>query len=177
VAIEGVKELSSAEAAGLVAVRDFDLGFTWVPDAAKALNDYLANKSQYATLRDYMPNWTSALEHTAKTRNRRHVEAAATRRNDAHDGDANVDPSTTTITLTFDRPMMDGSWSITGHKDDVPEITGKPTFDAAKVLTIPVKLRAGRSYRIGLNSPTHSGFKSETGEPMIPRTLIFTTRL
>lgn len=178
VVIQGVKELSSAEAAGLVAVRDFDLGFTWVPDAAKALNDYLANKSQYATLRDYMPNWTSALEHTAKTQ-----IAAMSKRpqlvgTTPHDGDANVDPSTTTITLTFDRPMMDGSWSITGHKDDVPEITGKPTFDAAKkVLTIPVKLRAGRSYRIGLNSPTHSGFKSETGEPMIPRTLIFTTRL
>lgn len=178
VVIQGVKELSSPEAAGLVAVRDFELGFTWVPDAAKALNDYVANKSQYATLRDYMPNWTAALEHTAKTQ-----IAAMTKRpqlvsTTPHDGDAAVDPETKFLVLEFDRPMMDGSWSITGSKDDVPEITGKPQYDAArKVLTIPVKLRAGRSYRIGLNSPTHSGFKSESGETLVPRTLLFATRI
>lgn len=75
------------------------------------------------------------------------------------------------LELRFDRPM-DGRIAIFG---DVPPVTGKPAWDAAKqVLRIPVRLEAGARYRLLLNSEQDGGFTSQAGEKLIPQTWTFT---
>lgn len=74
------------------------------------------------------------------------------------------------LELHFDRPM-DGRIAIFG---DVPPVTGKPAWDAAKqVLRIPVRLEAGARYRLLLNSEQDGGFTSQAGEKLAPRTWTF----
>lgn len=74
------------------------------------------------------------------------------------------------LELRFDRPM-DGRIAIFG---DVPPVTGKPAWDAAKqVLRIPVRLEAGARYRLLLNSEQDGGFTSQAGEKLAPRTWTF----
>jgi len=91
-------------------------------------------------------------------------------------GGNGVDAATTTITITFDRAMRDKSWSVVGTPADTPKITGSPSYDAArKVLTIPVQLEPGRSYRFSLNSEQKRGFQSEDGTPLVPVEVEFAT--
>jgi hypothetical protein len=72
-----------------------------------------------------------------------------------------VDPSLDKITVTFDRPMLDNSWSWTGGGDTYPETTGRPHYDEDKITcTMPVKLEPGKVYWVGVNSPSHKNFKS-----------------
>jgi hypothetical protein len=87
-------------------------------------------------------------------------------------GATDVDPSITEITLTFDRDMSGGmSWTGGG-----PEFPGDPSQKASwrdkRVCVLPVKLEAGRFYRVGLNSKSYQNFRSETGE-ILPHTAIY----
>jgi len=92
-------------------------------------------------------------------------------------GATDVDPATTTLVFTFDRPMRDQSWSVVGSKADTPTIPGKPAYDAARtVLTLPVQLAPGRVYRFGLNSADKQGFQGEDGTPLAPVEVTFATR-
>lgn len=96
-----------------------------------------------------------------------------------------VDPSLNKITVTFDRPMMDKSWSFTaGDKtfsektgSMFPERTGDIAYDATRTTcTMPVKLQPGKVYWVGVNSPQHQGFKSESGTAARPYQILFATR-
>ena len=92
-------------------------------------------------------------------------------------GASDVDPTLTTFVLTFDREMRDQSWSIVGNPADQPKITGKLAYDAErKVLTVPIQLVPGKTYRFALNSPQHAGFKAKDGTPLRPVDVRFTTR-
>ncbi len=93
-------------------------------------------------------------------------------------GASNVDPSITELRVTFDVPMGKGmSW--TGGGPSFPE---SPTDSRAewaadgKTCVLPVSLRPGRSYRLGLNSLSFNNFQSESGVPLAPVVYQFKTR-
>jgi hypothetical protein len=89
----------------------------------------------------------------------------------------NVDPSLDKITVTFNLPMMDGSWSWTGGGETYPKTTGKPSYDAQKrTCTLPVQLEPGKAYWIGINSRDFKNFRSATGVPAPWYAIVFATR-
>lgn len=82
---------------------------------------------------------------------------------------ATVDSGATVLEIRFDRAMGKGV-SIGGN---VPEVTGTASWDEARrVLRVPVTLAPGTSYTMQLRD----GFRSESGEPLYPRTWSFSTR-
>ncbi|MCK4627464.1 MAG: tetratricopeptide repeat protein [Sedimentisphaerales bacterium] len=87
-----------------------------------------------------------------------------------------VSPSLKKITVTFDREMMDGSWSWTGGGDTYPKSTGKIFYDRGKkTCTMPVKLEPGRVYWVGINSPSHKNFKTPKRVPARRYVILFAT--
>jgi hypothetical protein len=92
-------------------------------------------------------------------------------------GQQDVDPATTELVVTFDRPMRDGSWAVVGGGEHYPETTGKPSYDASrKVLTLPIKLKADWSYELWLNHGKFDSFRSEEGVSLQPVRVTFKTR-
>lgn len=88
-----------------------------------------------------------------------------------------VDPDLGHIEITFDRPMNPDAIGFTGAGESYPDPAGKPSFDATRTTcTLPVKLRPGRVYWIGINGPTTRGFAAEDGTPAQWRILLFSTR-
>jgi len=88
-----------------------------------------------------------------------------------------VSPDLDNMTVTFDRPMMDGSWSWTGGGDTYPKTTQRPSYDAAKTTcTLPVKLEPGKVYWVGINSPSHKNFKTPDRVPATWYIILFATR-
>ncbi len=81
------------------------------------------------------------------------------------------------LTVTFDQPMLNNSWSWTGGGDTYPEITEKPYYDDTRMTcTLPVKLKPGTHYVIGINSPSYRNFKSQNKESAQPYLFVFGTR-
>lgn len=88
-----------------------------------------------------------------------------------------VDPSLTAITVTFDQPMMDRSWSWTGGGDTYPNVTGQISYDESRTTcTLPVALEPGKVYWLGINSPSHRNFKNPTRVPAQRYVILFATR-
>ncbi|MHC4467567.1 MAG: right-handed parallel beta-helix repeat-containing protein, partial [Planctomycetota bacterium] len=80
------------------------------------------------------------------------------------------------ITVTFDQPMMDGSWSWTGGGDTYPETTGQIRYDRNKTTCIlPVRLAPGRVYWVGINSPSYKNFKNLANVPAQRYVILFST--
>lgn len=93
-------------------------------------------------------------------------------------GAANVPASLTEIVVVFSTDMRQDSWSFVVAEGGVtPEITGDPVFRDARTCVLPVRLAAGTTYALGINSATHQGFVSATdgNAPAIPYTLTFST--
>jgi beta-lactamase regulating signal transducer with metallopeptidase domain len=88
-----------------------------------------------------------------------------------------VEPGYKKITVTFDRPMMNQSWSWVGSGEMFPEIKGKPSYDFAKrKCTIRTNLEPGKVYRIGINSPSHKFFQTLEQVPAVPYVILFATK-
>ena len=88
-----------------------------------------------------------------------------------------VNPDLQFITITFDRPMMDQSWSIVGEGPNYPRIIGKPKYNSTrKILYVQVELKPDWHYEFSLNSEKYKGFRSEEGVPLIPVLIRFKTR-
>ena len=88
-----------------------------------------------------------------------------------------VDPSLDKISVSFDRPMMDKSWSWTGGGETYPERTGEISYDASlTTCTMPVKLQPGKVYWVGVNSPSHRNFKTSDRTPAKWYIILFATR-
>ena len=90
----------------------------------------------------------------------------------------NVDPKTTELRVTFNVPMKNG-FSWTGGGPSFPEApAGKKPFwtDDQKTCVLPVELKSGAEYRIGLNSPSHKNFQTANGVPLDPVTYTFKTK-
>jgi hypothetical protein len=80
------------------------------------------------------------------------------------------------ITVTFDQPMMNLSWSWVGG-DLYPKTTGQPYYDITRTTcTLPCELEPGKIYWIGVNSPRFKNFQTELGVPAIPYAILFATK-
>jgi beta-lactamase regulating signal transducer with metallopeptidase domain len=93
-------------------------------------------------------------------------------------GAQDVDPNLKEIRITFNVPMG-GGFSWTGGGENYPTIPGgkKPYWtEDKKTCVLPVQLKPGWEYRLGLNSPSHKNFQSSGGVPLDPVVLIFKTR-
>jgi len=93
-------------------------------------------------------------------------------------GTADVDPALAEIKVTFSKDMQDGSWSwCTLSAESFPKMDGKPKYLADKrTCVLPVKLEAGKTYAIWLNSEKFHNFQDADGRPAIPYLLVFRTR-
>jgi hypothetical protein len=93
-------------------------------------------------------------------------------------GTAQVDPKLTEITVTFSKDMQDGSWSwVTLSKENYPKVDGKPKYLADKrTCMLPVKLEAGKTYAIWVNSEKFGDFRDTDGRSAVPYLLVFKTK-
>ena len=93
-------------------------------------------------------------------------------------GAKEVDPTLTEIKVTFSKPMLDKSWSSTTlSKESFREVTGQPKYlDDHCTFVLPVKLVAGKTYAILLNSERFKNFKDADGHSAMPYLLIFKTK-
>lgn len=89
-----------------------------------------------------------------------------------------VDPSLKEIQVTFSKPMTDKSWSWVQHsKPTFPELAGAPRYEnGERTCVLPVKLEAGKTYAIWINSSRFGNFKDAEGNPAVPFLLIFHTK-
>jgi hypothetical protein len=88
-----------------------------------------------------------------------------------------IEPSLSEITVTFNQPMTDESWSWTGGSETYPKTTGKPSYDPNRTTCVlPVKLEPGKVYWVGINSPSFQNFKSERGSPAKRYVIVFATK-
>ena len=94
-----------------------------------------------------------------------------------------VSPDLQEITVTFNQPMMDGSWSWTawtawtGRDDTFPQRDGDIHYNASRTAcTMPVKLQPGKVYQVGINSQYHNDFQSPGRVPARPYLILFATR-
>ena len=74
--------------------------------------------------------------------------------------------------------MHDHSWSwAQASKPSFPIVDGKPKYQADKrTCVLPVKLEAGKTYVIWINSQKFGNFKDEEGHPALPYLLVFKTK-
>jgi len=92
-----------------------------------------------------------------------------------------VEPALKEIKVTYDRPMMDRSWSwilqrnlgvYPGARD-----LGEPRWENdGKTCVLPVRLRPNTVYAIGCNSFRHSGFRDRKGRIAVPHVWVFKTK-
>ncbi len=150
--------------------------FPWAAEIAVLLGEYQQSRDRFADFDAFVPRIADALDAIAV---RLEATAAAAPKLVATMpaiGAKDVDPTLVEMTFTFDRAMRDQSWSVVGAAADTPKVVGAPKYDAARrVLTIPVQLEAGRTYRFGLNSEQKQGFQSEAGVPLEPVAFEFST--
>jgi RNA polymerase sigma-70 factor (ECF subfamily) len=94
-------------------------------------------------------------------------------------GDTEVDAAKVTeIRVTFSKGMTDESWSWSSvSKESFPKTTGKPRYDKdGKTCVLPVKLEAGKTYALWVNSERFQNFKDADGHPAVPYLLVFETK-
>jgi tetratricopeptide (TPR) repeat protein len=88
-----------------------------------------------------------------------------------------VSPDLKEITVTFDQPMMDQSWSWAGGGETYPKLTGPFHYNENRTTCImPMSLEPGKVYWVGINSPSHRNFKNEEGIPARRYVILFATR-
>jgi hypothetical protein len=93
-------------------------------------------------------------------------------------GAGDVDPKITEIKVTFSKDMQDGNWSwATLSKESFPKMDGKPKYLADKrTCVLPVKLEAGKTYAIWVNTEKFVNFKDSDGRSAVPYLLVFKTK-
>ncbi len=92
-------------------------------------------------------------------------------------GSSDVDPKTAEIKVTFSKDMEDGSWSWSQLSEETfPKMIGKPSYLKDKrTCVVKVKLEAGKTYAIWLNSEKFENFKDADSRPAVPYLLVFQT--
>ena len=93
-------------------------------------------------------------------------------------GARDVAPGETEIRVRFSKEMASDDWSWTlAFRDSAPDFLGQPHFDAdGRTCVAKVKLEAGRTYALWLNTSDFQNFKDSSGRPAVPYLLIFQTR-
>jgi hypothetical protein len=90
-------------------------------------------------------------------------------------GSQDVDPGFAEIRVTFDQEMDTRGHSWTGAGEAFPEC-GRPYWIDRRTCALPVTLEAGRFYRVGINSKSHTAFRSRHDIPTFPEVIFFTTK-
>jgi len=95
---------------------------------------------------------------------------------DPPDGAHGVDPSRTTLSVTFDRTMDPQGWAwVVEDAATAPDI-GEAHFDpSGRTNTVEVTLEPNRDYVVWINSQTYSYFKSVDGTSAEPYRWTFHT--
>lgn len=166
-------------------------GFYWVKDLAVLIGDYTRNRAEYADLEAFTPKLVAAFKTWSADAPKRFAawQEARQARLDAlyakgpklvsmepADGTQDVDPTIAVIRFVFDRAMKSGM-ALMRSDGTFPESAGKPTWDVeGKVLSFPVRLKPGTTYRIGLNAEDVYGFQDRDGTPLRPVVVSFRTR-
>ncbi len=93
-------------------------------------------------------------------------------------GAKNVDPSISEIRVTFNKEMMDRSWSwVQIAPENFPKIIEGPQYlEDKRTCVVKVKLEPGKTYIIWLNTQKFQNFKDRAGRPAQPYLLMFETR-
>jgi RNA polymerase sigma-70 factor (ECF subfamily) len=92
-------------------------------------------------------------------------------------GAKNVDPDLSEIRVTFNREMMDRSWSwVQIAPENFPELVGDPRYgEDKKTCVVDVRLEPGKTYIIWLNTQKFSNFRDADGRAAQPYLLMFET--
>ncbi len=92
-------------------------------------------------------------------------------------GEADVDPALREIRVTFSKPMLDKSWSWTqGNVYAFPEVDGTIHYEKdMRTCVLPVKLKPGTTYVMGINGGRFQNFKDPGGRPALDYALGFRT--
>lgn len=87
-------------------------------------------------------------------------------------------PDLRQISVTFDQPMKNKSWSwVQFDKSTFPKTAGQPHYDMTrKTCTLPVRLKPGKAYLVGINCRNAKNFKSASGKKAEPYALVFATK-
>lgn len=91
-------------------------------------------------------------------------------------GSRNIIGPEVIIEVRFSEPMVN-EWSLVASgRGEAPELIGDPWFENPQTWRVRVKVAPGKTYGIGLNSPTRKGFRSAAnGSPLEPFSLVFET--
>ncbi len=151
--------------------------FLWIEGLADLLATYEATRTEHPALADFMPRVVALF---AEQPARVTAQLASTPKVVSivpAIGSRDVDPTTTAIVVTFDRPMRDRAWSVVGGGPAFPESTGAPSYDETRtVLTIPVRLKPAWDYDLWLNRGRFVAFQSAQGVALRPVHVTFRTR-
>lgn len=91
-------------------------------------------------------------------------------------GANDVDPTLNEITVTFDRDMDPGfSWTGSGPKFPALPQGAKPYWRDPRTCVLPVELKSGHEYRVGINSMSYHNFRGTNGLPTAVSAIYFTT--
>jgi hypothetical protein len=93
-------------------------------------------------------------------------------------GAKDVDPKIRALRITFNVRMGGGfSWTGGGpHFPTIPEGKRPSWTPDHRTCILPVELKPGWEYRLGLNSPSHKNFQSAGGVPLDPVIYTFSTK-
>ena len=92
-------------------------------------------------------------------------------------GATDVDPKIDEISVTFDRDMDVGGYSWTGSGPNFPPSPEGSTavWKDKRTCVMPVELKKGMFYRVGINATSFQNFKSELGVPAETTAIYFVT--
>ncbi len=168
------------------------MGFYWIDGLNDLLAQYESRRGQYPTFTDFLPKIEVYLGQYAANADAR-IDAVEARWNDERkirsaaaphvvamtppNGSEDVDPGTTVLSFTFDRPMLDKHWSVMQTGSPMPEITGDVSYNAERtVFSIPVALTPSTTYKFALNRPDGGGFRDEAGNQLLEYVVKFSTQ-
>ena len=89
-----------------------------------------------------------------------------------------IAPGQFTLSVTFDQPMAEGSFSfVRKSSESFPSCAFPAVLSSDKrTFTVRCTTEAGRSYEIWFNSPPYMNFKGVNGMPAQPHQLLFRTK-
>jgi hypothetical protein len=152
-------------------------GFFWTPQLSKLLGEYETSRDKYETFEAFMPRLVAFFERIATDMDRHMAKLPRVKRISPANGSKDVDPSATELHIEFDRPMDPKATGLFGQKSEMPMLLGEGRFsDDGRSFIQPVRLAAGKTYRISINTVWSPGFSSADGLPLDPVQWTFTTR-
>jgi len=152
-------------------------GFAWVPALADEIGRFEADRKQWPTFADFLPQIVACFEREAQHAKEQEAKSPHLVSMAPANGSRELAAGDGELVFTFDRAMRTDSYSVMGEPAKTPKARGKPTWDASgKVFTLPVRFEAGTSYRFRLNSETRQGFQSRDGVALAPVEITLATK-